>query len=108
MSDDRFMKIMVFFDLPIITKSQKKEYSRFRKCLINDGFIMLQYSVYCRTTRNNDDAKKHISRLRTFIPSEGSVRVLTITDKQYNSMELLVGDKLLEENYLDSRNILEL
>ncbi len=105
---NKFMRIMVFFDLPVSTKEKRKEYARFRKFLINDGFIMLQFSVYARTVRNNDDAKKHCKYIENNIPPEGSVRVLTVTEKQYASMQLMVGEKLKEENLLDSREIIEL
>lgn len=99
---------MVFFDLPVDTKSRRKEYAKFRKFLINDGYVMLQYSVYAKTVRNHDDAKKHCKYLQSSVPAEGSVRVLTVTEKQYASMELLVGEKLATENLLDNKDILEL
>ena len=106
--DNRFMKIMVFFDLPVSTKKKRKAYAKFRKNLIAEGFIMVQYSVYARTVRNNDDAKKYVSRVKSFLPSEGSVRILTVTDKQYDSIEIVVGKKWEEENLLDKSDIIEL
>lgn len=69
---------------------------------------MLQFSVYARTVRNNDDAKKYTKIVKSILPPEGSVRLLTITDRQYDSMEVLLGEKYAEENYLDKRDILEL
>ena len=105
---NRFMRIMVFFDLPVTTKKRRREYTKFRKFLINDGYIMLQYSVYSKTVRNFDDAKKHCRYLQSAVPPEGSVRVMTVTEKQYASMELLVGERLQSENLLDSRDIIEL
>lgn len=105
---DRFMRIIVFFDLPVSTRSKRKEYAKFRKFLINDGYIMLQYSVYSKTVRNFDDAKKHCRYLQCVVPPEGSVRVMTVTEKQYASMELLTGERLKSEDLLDSRDIIEL
>lgn len=43
---NKFMRILVFFDLPVKTKAEKREATKFRKFLINDGYHMLQYSVY--------------------------------------------------------------
>ena len=106
--DNRFMKIIVFFDLPVTTKQKRKEYAKFRKSLVSEGFLMMQYSVYTRTVRNNDDAKKYVARVKSFLPSEGSVRIMTVTDKQYNSIEIAVGKKWEEENLLDSKDIIEL
>ena len=105
---NRFMRIIVFFDLPVTTKKDRKEYAKFRKFLINDGFIMIQFSVYSRTVRNHDDAKKHCRIIEANVPPKGSVRVLTVTEKQYTSMKLLVGEKLKDENLLDKKDIIEL
>ena len=102
------MRIMVFFDLPVSTQKKRKEYALFRKALIENGYIMLQFSVYSRTARNHDDAMKHVTRLQSIIPPEGSVRAMIVTEKQYAGMYLLLGDRLAEENYLDDRDILEL
>jgi len=104
---NRFMRVMVFFDLPVTTKKSRREYTCFRKFLINSGFIMLQYSVYSRTTRNYDDAKKYCRLIKANLPPMGSVRVMTVTEKQYDSMEILLGSKYSEEN-LDTKEIIEL
>ena len=94
---ERYMRIIVFFDLPTLTKSDRKNASRFRKFLVNDGYIMLQLSVYSRICKGKDDVDKHAKRLKSLIPKEGSVRLLTITEKQYASMEILVGTQKKEE-----------
>jgi CRISPR-associated protein Cas2 len=87
----RFMWLMVFFDLPVKTKPQRGKASRFRQFLKNDGYIMLQLSVYARVCRGQDAVDKHIRRVRTSLPEEGSVRTLQVTDKQYGRMELMLG-----------------
>lgn len=105
---NRFMRVMVFFDLPVNTARKRKEYTQFRRRLIQDGYFMLQYSVYSRTVRNRDDAESHIARLRSILPPEGSVRALLVTEKQYENMRVLLGDRYAEETYLDSSDLLEL
>ena len=95
---ERFMRIIVFFDLPTLTKSDRKNASRFRNFLVKDGYIMLQLSVYSRICKGQDDVDKHAKRLKSLIPKEGSVRLLTIPEKQYASMEVLVGTLKKEEN----------
>lgn len=105
---NRLMKVIVLFDLPVSTKEKRKQYSQFRKNLIKLGFHMLQFSVYARTVRNNDDAKKYSKIIKGILPPHGSVRLLIITDRQYDSMKILLGEKYAEENYLDKRDILEL
>ena len=105
---NRFMRIIVFFDLPVVTKKQRKTYAQFRKFLINSGFDMIQFSVYARITRNSDDAKKYIALVDKNKPPEGSVRVLSVTERQYSSMILLVGEKTATENFLGTNDILDL
>lgn len=105
---NRFMRIIVLFDLPVSTSKLRKEYTKFRKFLIQDGFFMLQFSVYTKIARNHDDAAKHVARVEKNLPQVGSVRAIVITEKQYTSMYTLVGEKTAEENFLATNDILEL
>ena len=104
---ERFMRVLVFFDLPVNSKQRRKEYALFRKALINDGFTMLQYSVYVRLARNHDDAQKHLRTVEQHLPPAGSVRAMIVTEKQYAQMKLLVGEKMKDEAFLDSKDLLE-
>lgn len=79
----RIMWLFVMFDLPTLTKVDKKNSARFRKDLEKDGFIMHQWSVYIRYCASLESAKLHIKRVRSFTPTKGLVSILTITDKQY-------------------------
>ena len=88
---ERYMRILVFFDLPVKTKAERRRATRFRKDLIDDGYIMLQLSVYSRICKGEDTAEKHKKRLKTLVPDAGSVRVLSVTEKQYAAMDILVG-----------------
>jgi len=90
------MRIIVFFDLPVTTKTQRKTATDFRKFLIRDGYYMVQFSVYARVCNGYDAIDKHIKRLKGVVPKNGSIRVLVITEKQYESMHVLTG-KLMEE-----------
>lgn len=87
----RFMWLMVFFDLPVKTKPQRRRASQFRQFLKKDGYMMLQLSVYARVCRGQDAVDKHIRGVRSSLPKEGSVRTLQVTDKQYGRMELMLG-----------------
>lgn len=95
-----FMRVLVFFDLPVITKKDRYEYSLFRKKLIEKGYIMLQYSVYSKLFNNRDEAVKHISSMKTDLPKKGSIRIMMLTEKQYSSMEILVGGKSRQEEMI--------
>ncbi|QNT78610.1 CRISPR-associated endonuclease Cas2 [Entomobacter blattae] len=85
------MWLFCFFDLPVKTKLQRKMATSFRNHLINDGFIMIQFSVYARVCKGEDGNQKHVDRIRKFLPSEGSIRCLSITDRQYGRMKILLG-----------------
>lgn len=82
------MWVLVFFDLPTETKKERKAASDFRKKLIQDGFIMFQYSIYMRHCPSMENANVHIKRVKTILPPLGQVGILSITDKQFGSMEL--------------------
>ncbi len=89
--DVRFMWLFVFFDLPVGSKDQRRRANRFRHFLKDDGYLMLQFSVYARICRGQDAVDKHIRRVRANLPTEGSIRTLQITDRQYGRMELMLG-----------------
>ena len=90
---NRFMRIILMFDMPTITIEDRKNYSKFRDNLIDDGFIMIQYSIYARICKNQDDITKHINRVKMFTPEKGNIRLLQITEKQYEQMIMLRGIK---------------
>ncbi len=87
------MWLFVFFDLPVGTKPQRNEATRFRNFLKDDGFMMLQFSVYARVCRGEDGALKHVARVTRNLPTSGSVRALQVTDRQYGKMRLLLGER---------------
>lgn len=101
----KFMRILVFFDLPVTSKTKRKQYQQFRKFLLRDGYFMIQYSVYSRICNGSDAVEKHLSRLEKNIPEEGSVRYLQITDKQYASMKLLVGAPVPNEKKINKKQM---
>ena len=90
-SEYQIMWIFVFFDLPTETKSDRKKYAEFRKQLLRDGFTMFQFSIYLRHCPSRENADVHIKRVKTFLPKDGYVGILTITDKQFGQMELFRG-----------------
>ena len=87
----RFMRVLVFFDLPTETLEDRRNYRCFRKSLISNGFIMLQESVYCRLLINANAGKAVMNVVRKNKPPAGLVQILTVTEKQFAGMEYLVG-----------------
>jgi CRISPR-associated protein Cas2 len=99
------MRMMVLFDLPTVTKTDKRAYTLFRRFLLNDGYDMIQYSIYGRILNGSDAEEKHMKRLVANLPAEGSIRVLTVTEKQYAGMKLLVGLPLFQEKKVNANQI---
>lgn len=95
-----FMRLIVLFDLPVITKKQKRIYSNFRKYLIQKGYLMMQYSVYVKIFANRDSARNHIDILNKNIPQEGQIRIIMLTEKQYSRMQIILGGKSNQENII--------
>jgi CRISPR-associated protein Cas2 len=102
--ETRFVWLFVFFDLPVGTKTERRDASRFRNFLKDDGFMMLQYSVYARVCRAEDGAMKHVARVTRNLPGKGSVRSLQVTDRQYGRMRLMLGQATKTES-LGSRQM---
>ncbi len=98
--------MLVFFDLPVVTRAERRAYTHFRRFLLNDGFDMIQFSVYGRILNGRDAENKHMQRVIANLPPEGSVRVLTVTEKQFASMKLLVGLPLFQEKQVGANQML--
>lgn len=101
----RYMRMMVFFDLPVVTRAERRAYTQFRRFLLNEGYDMIQFSVYGRILNGSDAQEKHLKRLLATLPPDGSVRVLTVTEKQYASMALLVGLPLFQEKTVTANQL---
>ena len=93
LSGYRSMWTIVMFDLPVDTPSRRKAYTQFRKNLLSDGFMKLQYSVYARPSPSKETANVHLARIERWLPCDGEVRVLEMTDKQYGLMKIFWGQK---------------
>ena len=79
------------------TKVERRIYAKFRKHLISDGFIMLQFSVYIKIFPNRDALLQYTDRLKRQLPAKGSIRIMAVTEKQYEKMQVLIGGKSLQE-----------
>ena len=91
MSGFRFMRALVFFDLPVETSEDRRNYRRFRTMLIKHGFIMLQESVYCKLLTSPSVEKSIHGMIQKNKPPEGIVQLLIVTEKQFSRMEYVVG-----------------
>lgn len=88
------------FDLPVTTPEYIRQYTKFRKFLLKSGFIMMQESVYSKLALNATVAEAIVGNLRKNKPESGLVQVLTMTEKQFQKIELIAGTS--KNNVLDS------
>lgn len=87
----RFMWIIVMFDLPTQTVDERKSATDFRKFLLDEGFNMLQYSIYIRHCTGMEQAEAYERRIAAILPKSGIVETLCITDKQYSKIKTYYG-----------------
>lgn len=99
------MRVIVFFDLPVQTSEQRREYAQFHKHLIKDGFVMMQESVYCKLALNLSAAGAVMESIRRNKPPEGLVQMLVVTEKQFGRMECVVGESHSEIVDSDERTV---
>ncbi len=106
LSEYQGMWTFVFFDLPIGNKLQKRSYCRFRKLLLQEGFLQMQYSVYARyhTTEKQGDPTRDL--IRAELPDEGHIRILRVTDHQFSKMENFSGKTSVETEQVEEQFML--
>ncbi len=88
----RFMRMLVLFDLPVITSEDRRNYTAFRKFLLRNGFTMLQKSVYCKLLLNSGNADLLEAKIRKSAPDNGLVQLLVITEKQFSRIKYITGE----------------
>jgi len=92
--------MLVLFDLPVTTKRQRKVATQFRNRLLDDGYSMLQFSVYMRSCNSWERMKKHAHRLRLIAPSGGNIRAIMITEKQWEKSIAILGQRYKQKKKL--------
>lgn len=94
------MRVLVLFDLPVITEENRRAYRKFRKFLLKNGFLMLQESVYCKLALNSTAVRTIVDNVHKNKPEEGLIQLLTVTEKQYAKMDIIIGN--IKNEVLDS------
>lgn len=86
------MRLVIFFDLPVETSAQRREYRRFRKFLLRSGFVMMQESVYSKIVLNATAAAAVRENIRKHKTAEGLIEMVLVTERQFERMEIIVGE----------------
>ena len=100
------MRVLVFFDLQVITSENRRAYTKFRKFLLKNGFLMLQESVYCKLALNGTAVRTIIENVHKNKPEEGLIQLLTVTEKQYAKMDIVIGNIKSEVLNSDERLVI--
>lgn len=85
------MRILLLFDLPMVTSKELKSYRKFVKEIKKEGFYMLQESVYVKLAINQQVVNSVKNKINKYLPDNGNIMLLTITEKQFSSIEFLLG-----------------
>ncbi len=104
--DYKIMRMICMFDLPVETDEERRAYRKFRKDIMKEGFVMIQYSVYARVCPDRQYAKALEVRLKKITPTQGNVRLIMVTEKQYQDMVLLVGHKNVSEEKIGTERLI--
>lgn len=86
------MRLILFFDLPVEKETQKRAYRQFIKLLKKNGFYMLQKSIYVKMGIDAQAIDLTINKIKKDVPKDGSIMVLSITEKQFSNIEIILGD----------------
>lgn len=87
------MRLILIYDLPVLEESDKKIYNHFHNDIKKIGFHMLQYSIYSKPIMNDTLLKQTLFKIERVVPNKGSIIVFKITEKQYQNMIYLTGEK---------------
>jgi CRISPR-associated protein Cas2 len=86
LSGYRLMWIFVMFDLPVGTRKQSRDATKFREFLLDQGFEMSQFSVYARFCSSKESFNVYLAQIEANLPEKGDIHVLTFTDRQYENI----------------------
>ncbi|GAK48676.1 CRISPR-associated protein Cas2 [Secundilactobacillus oryzae JCM 18671] len=100
------MRLMVMFDLPVDTSADRRNYRKFRKALLNEGFVMIQYSIYVRVCVDSQSAHFMEKRIADFAPKIGLIQSMIITEAQYSQMHFILGESVQDVRNSSERTII--
>lgn len=89
------MRILLLYDMPMVDREDQQIYNKFHNNLKKIGYYMLQYSVYTKVIQNDTSLVQNKERLKQIIPKTGNIVIIKITEKQYQNMVHLSGEKNL-------------
>jgi CRISPR-associated protein Cas2 len=104
-SDYKKVRILIMYDLPMTENIDVKEYNKFRKNLLTLGCYRIQYSIYAKILGKEVNYNSFITKLKKVLPSSGEIRVIKITEKQYENMIFLSGSRNNHEKKVSKESV---
>lgn len=86
------MRLIIFFDLPSVTKKDHREYNKFIKYIKKEGFSMFQESVYTKLCLNEQVVDATLKNIKNNLPKDGFISCLSLTEKQFSSIQCILGE----------------
>lgn len=102
----RYMRSLLFFDLPTVTNKERQNYRHFVKEIKKLGFYMLQESVYVKMSIDSQMSHSVVQKVKALSPSKGSIMILNITEKQFSQLSIIVGENPTDVVDSDERLII--
>lgn len=99
------VRVLILYDLPMTENEDRKEYTKFRKDILKLGCYLVQFSVYAKVIKNEIYYKSFIEKLKRILPEKGEVRVIKLTEKQYEDMIFLNGARNNFEKKISNNNV---
>mgnify|MGYP004473091035 CR=1 FL=1 len=85
--------IMVFYDLPVVTKEDQRKYRRFNDMLEKEGYIMFQKSVYVKLIHNSESRRNAIEKIKSIAPEKGRINALILSLAEFRNIINISGDE---------------
>lgn len=104
----RQMRLILMFDLPTDDDIDKKIYSKFKKDIFKLGYTMIQYSVYVKCVNSQSKVQQEVDKINKSLPKRGNIRIIAITEAQYEKMYILRGKRKLNEIYNNERRYVKI
>lgn len=102
----RYMRIIIMYDISLTDEEQVRKYNKFRNELYKLGYFRIQYSIYVKCISSHTVYQSERSKILKIIPKNSNVRIVMITEEQYQNIELLSGDKSQTEKFNDNERYL--
>lgn len=99
------VRVLILYDLPMSEIEDRKEYTKFRRDILKLGCYLVQFSVYAKVIKNEIYYKSFIDKLKNILPEKGEVRVIKLTERQYEDMIFLNGARNNFEKKISNNSV---